>query len=423
MPHSNNFQHAEYSRADPGARLAYAEAVADPAPDSPAWTEQMTAHGRRLSQQGVRLVAFVHGAPLGADLFGAQRLDDVGGLKRGYSRGISGLDALLALLREETNGLTGPPGWPTPPWTNDAASHQAMDETVRDAANFTAAYVALFHKAVNRGATTPIHCERYLWSGDSHHLGRARAACLLLEQMQAWITAHHLTAGDRLLVQAHGHAGLVLALISNLLDPAPLSGRPQFFAALKQDAQQHPNSGLSADRLQHLERALSDGTYLHGVHVDVVTLGTPVRYGWDLDGIGHLLHLINHRVLRLDGKRWLAKMELPQVTMEMPIAWGGDYVQQLAVAGSDTRPVTPEAQALNKQLWELLEPWDGFERWLESARRSVRCPNDGLCRLIDYKDSTGSTTARDHYYGHAAYTRVQSMLFNLGLIVEACYKS
>lgn len=421
MPHANNFQHAEYSRADPAARLAYAEALADPAPESPTWTEQMSAHGRTLSQQGVRVVAFVHGAPLGTDLFGAQRLDDVGGLKRGYSRGISGLDSLLSLLREDTNGLTGPPGWPAPPWKNDAAAHHTLDETVRDAANFTTAYVELFHKAVNRNAAAPIHCERYLWSGESHHLGRARAACVLLEQMQTWITTHRLTAGHRMLVQAQGHAGLVLALISNLLDPAPLSGRSQFFDAMKRDAHQHPHWGMTVDRLEQIERALGEGTYLHGVIVDVVTLGTPVRYGWDLDGIGHLLHLINHRVLRLDGKRWLAKMELPQVTMEMPIAWGGDYVQQLAVAGSDSRPATPEAQALNKQLWELLEPWDGFERWLESARRSVRCPNDGHCRLIDYKDSTGSTTARDHYYGHAAYTRLPNMLFNLGQIVEACY--
>ncbi|MFO0775432.1 MAG: hypothetical protein U0172_12280 [Nitrospiraceae bacterium] len=423
MPHANNFQHTEYSRADPGPRLATRDVTTEPPVDSAPWHDQMAAYGARLRESGVRLVVFLHGVPLGTDLFGAQRLDDVGGLKRGYSRGISGLDSLLSLLRDETNGLAGPPEWPTPPWQNDAATKQGLDETLRDACNFTDEYVATFQKAVNRGAAHPIRCERYLWSCESHHLGRAQAACLLLDQLRQWVKAYGLGAGDRILVQAHGHAALLMALITNLLDPAPLSGRPLLLQALQQHVTQTTAPSLSTDQLRALESSLEQGEGLFGARLDVVTLGAPVRYGWDLDGVDRLLHLINHRTLRLDGKRWLAKMELPQVTMEMPIAWGGDYVQQLATAGTDARPATPEAQALNKQLWELLEPWDGFERWLEIARRSVRCPNDGLCRLIDYKDCTGSTTARDHYFGHAAYTRLQAMLPNLTEIIDACYSA
>jgi len=81
--------------------------------------------------------------------------------------------------------------------------------------------------------------------------------------------------------------------------------------------------------------------------------------------MGRLLHIVNHRNLRTDNKTWLAKMELPQVTMEMPIAWGGDYVQTLAVAGSDAVPTTDAAKTVNKTVWEMVEPYDGFERWLE----------------------------------------------------------
>lgn len=195
------------------------------------------------------------------------------------------------------------------------------------------------------------------------------------------------------------------------------------FEILKGYAEQTTRSSLSVAELQRLEKDVQRTDFLRGATLDVVTFGTPVRYGWDPDGVGKLLHLVNQRMLRLDGKRWLSKMELPQVTMEMPIAWGGDYVQQLAVAGSDARPSTPEAQAANKVLWELLEPWDGFERWLECARRSVRCQQDGHCLLVDYKDSTGSTTARDHYYGHAAYTRLNAMHFTLDQILETFYPS
>jgi hypothetical protein len=116
-------------------------------------------------------------------------------------------------------------------------------------------------------------------------------------------------------------------------------------------------------------------------------------------------------------------MELPQITMEMPIAWGGDYVQELAVACSDAMPTTEAAKAANKALWELVEPFDGFERWLECARRAVRIPGEGLGILADYKDSTGSTNVRDHYYGHAAYTRLNAMLFNTTEIAKAFYSA
>jgi hypothetical protein len=160
---------------------------------------------------------------------------------------------------------------------------------------------------------------------------------------------------------------------------------------------------------------------LKGATLDVVTLGTPVRYGWDPSGLGKLLHIVNHRPMRVDGKRWLAKMELPQITMEMPIAWGGDYVQQLAVGGTDAMPTSPDAKATNKVLWELLEPYEGFERWLECARKSVRCQNDGQCLLVDYKDSTATSSAKDHLYGHAAYTRMNAMLFNTTEIARALY--
>jgi hypothetical protein len=110
--------------------------------------------------------------------------------------------------------------------------------------------------------------------------------------------------------------------------------------------------------------------------------------------------------------------------MEMPIAWGGDYVQQLAVAGSDAAtPPSLEGQSANKALWELLEQYDGFERWLECARKSVRCPADGQCLLVDYKDSTGWTNPNDHFYGHAAYTRLNHLLFNTTEIAKTLYSA
>jgi hypothetical protein len=246
------------------------------------------------------------------------------------------------------------------------------------------------------------------------------AAVSMLGRLRDWGETHKLGQGDRILVQAHGQAGLVLALASNLLCPSPITGRRKLFELLTPYAQQTRDSHLLTV-IQRIEPLLASNTLLKGVMLDVVTLGTPVRYGWDPSGLGKLLHIVNHRNLRTDGKTWLSKMELPQITMEMPIAWGGDYIQELAVAGSDAMPTTEAAKAANKAIWELVEPFDGFERWLECARRAVRIPSEGIGILADYKDSTGSTNVRDHYYGHAAYTRLNAMLFNTTEIVQALY--
>lgn len=420
MPSENNFQHDELSRKSPGDRLATAELTAGALPESPAWFEAMAGYGAGLAQAHVRAIVFLHGSLHGSDLFGMQRLDEAGGLKRGYSRGVSGVDALLAAMREGENGIPALPGGIKPPLLNDHAMTTLLDEQVSDAGNFSHAYVSLFQKAINKNLARPISCSRILWSCEHHHLGRAIAAVRLLDELRGLCEQQHLAPGDRLLVQAHGQAGLVLALASNLLCPSPITGRSKLFGIISNFAAGTDQPDLAA-AIARLDPLLGSGSVLSGSALDVVTMGTPVRYGWDPSGLGKILHIVNHRNLRTDGKIWLAKMELLQVTMEMPIAWGGDYVQQLAVAGSDAVPTSELAKTANKAVWELVEPYDGFERWLECARRAVRFPADGRCLLVDYKDCTGSTNVRDHYYGHAAYTRTNAMLFNTAEIVRMIY--
>ena len=420
MPVENNFQHDELSRKSPGDRLKTAELVSGAQPESPAWIEAMADCGRQLSQAGVRALVCLHGSIHGTDVFGMQRLDEVGGLKRGYSRGVSGVDALLAAMREGGNGIPVLTGGIKVPLADDEPTQKGLDEQLGDAGNFTAHSMALCQQTLNKRAPEPLACLRTVWSSEHHHLGRAIAAVRLLHQLHTLVQQSRLGAGHRLLSLAHGQAGLVLALASNLLCPSPITGRPKLLQLLTAAA---PGAGHAdlIPLIQKIEPHLAAGTLLNGAALDVVTLGTPVRYGWDPSGLGHLLHIVNHRNLRTDGKTWLSKMELPQITMEMPLAWGGDYVQELAVAGSDALPANEAAKAANKAVWELVEPYDGFERWLECARRAVRFPSEGTCLLADYKDCTGSSNAREHYYGHAAYTRLNALHFNLSHIARLCY--
>ncbi|MDO8356507.1 MAG: hypothetical protein Q7U76_08975 [Nitrospirota bacterium] len=420
MPIENSFQHDEMSRKNPGERLSVREVAPTTLSESPSGQEAMAIAGKQLSHAGIRLIVLLHGSIMGTDLFGAQRLDELGGLKRGYSRGVTGLDALLALLRDGSNGISSLSGGLKPPLANDDATKRLLDEQLGDAGNFTNAYVEQMKQSLNRGLDRPISCIRELWACEHHHLGRAMAAISLLGRLRDWIETHKLGQGDRILVEAHGQAGLVLALISNLLCVTASSSRTRLLDLLSAYASQVNRPDLTST-IQRITPLLANGTLLNGATLDVVTFGMPVRYGWDPSGLGKLLHIVNHRNLRTDGKTWLAKMELPQITMEMPIAWGGDYVQELAVASSDAVPTTEAAKAANKALWELVEPLDGFERWLECARRAVRIPSEGLGILADYKDSTGSTNVRDHYFGHAVYTRLDTMLFNTTEIVRTLY--
>jgi hypothetical protein len=422
MPVENNFQHDELSRKSPAERLAVTELTPGGTPESPEWTEAMAIQGQRLSRAGVRTILFLHGAIHGTDVFGAQRLDEAGGLKRGYSRGVSGLDALLAAMRQESNGIPPLPGGIRPPLNDDQATRKLIDDQIGDAGNFTEAAVGLAQRVLNTSSTTPVACLRWLWSSEHHHLGRAVAAVRFLNDIRAYCDAQHLGPGDRILVQAHGQAGLVLALASNLLCPSPITGRARLFTIVSSYAEASGHAEL-ATMAKRVDALLASGHALNGAALDIVTFGQPVRYGWDPSGIGKLLHVVNHRNLRTDSKVWLAKMELPQITMEMPIAWGGDYVQELAVAGSDAVPPSEAAKTANKAIWEIVEPFDGFERWLECARRAVRFPSEGRCLLVDYKDSTGSANPRDHYYGHAVYTRRHAMLFNTTQIVDTFYSS
>lgn len=421
MPVENNFFHSKYTRADPGERARHVSFEPGAPLNSQAWQDGMADAGEVLRQAGVRGLILLHGSPLETDLFGSERLDDAGGLKRGYSRGIPGLESLLAQLRPSAYRQKFPASPIALPLSDDPALKTKLDSLVCDTANFTNAYLGALEKGINRNGATPIHCTRYLWSSLHHHIGRVEAAIAFLEYLQDFQRAHALSSGDRILILGHGHAGLVLSLLSNCLAPGESFVRQSIIESLQAYYAQVCDTQSPYRRaLEGWETLLANA----GAHplpiLDLVTLGTPVRYGWDTGGIGHLLHVVNHRPLRADGKNWLAKMELPQVAWELPTAAGGDYVQQLAVAGTDALPQNDLEKEINQTLREFLEPYDGFERWLECARRSIRCANDGLCLLVDYQDG-GSDQIITHLFGHACYTRLAAMLFQTRLLVDYLY--
>ncbi|MDR4494314.1 MAG: hypothetical protein AB7P17_13600 [Nitrospirales bacterium] len=419
MPHNNNFQHATYTRSDPGDRVRYRTFQQGLEVDSPGWSQVMGQVGSQLSQAGVKGILFFNGHPY-VDLFGSARLDEVGGLKRGYSRGVSGLESLLALLRPATNGIYHSGDSIHPPLKNDPVSLANLDRMAKEVGNFTTTYVQGFAKAIRQNGLNSMVCNRYVWSSVNHHLGRVEAAVELLEYLGNWLKEDFFEQGGRVLLIGHGHAGQILALLSNFLSAGDAEARPGVFEVLGRYWQACPDKSHWLDRLEALYQLVSDGRLLNGVIVDIVTLGTPIRHGWDTSGIGKLLHMVNHRSIRPDGKRWLSKMDLPQIAWELPYLSGGDYVQQLAVAGTDEWPTAAEAQQAIEDFRDIFEPYDGFERWLECVRRSTRCHNDGTCLLIDYPVQPDSEP-REHLFGHGCYTESRAMYFMIREIVGALY--
>lgn len=420
MPQGNNFLHSKYSRSDPGERARYVSFDTGAPPFSPAWHDALGLLGKSLRNAGVRAVVLVYGSYLGADLFGSGRLDEVGGLKRGYSRGIPGLESLLATLRPNEYQRSSQDPLCQPPFVNDDADKTKLDNLLDDKGNFSEQYVKGLRTGFSQTHAIPFTVQRYLWSSLHHHPGRMEGALALLHELNHLKTQEALQADDRMLILAHGHAGQLLALLSNLVAPGESSVRETVFETLAYFYEQLETPSEAIQYLQELDRLLAENQFASWPSLDVVTLGTPIRYGWDTDSLGKLLHVVNHRPIRQDGKRWLAKMELPQIVMEMPMASGGDYVHQLAVAGTDAVPASPWEVELDQALRENLEPYDGFERWLECARRVTRCPNDGECLLIDYNDATGDFPG-EHLFGHACYTRLHALLFQTSRIVETLY--
>ena len=74
-----------------------------------------------------------------------------------------------------------------------------------------------------------------------------------------------------------------MALLSNLMTSGESEGRPRVFEILAKYWEAGSVEGRSVEQLETLYQALTEQSLLGGASVDMVTLGTPVRYGWDTD--------------------------------------------------------------------------------------------------------------------------------------------
>ncbi len=368
MPRHNNFRHQVYS-AEPPAFAPEFLTLPPPPEDPEERLRRMKAVGDCYRAAGVRAIYLVHGTFTGTDALGFARL--IGHLAPGAGS-----------------------------WAS--RYHKALiDALLGDLANFTASFAAELEQSLAGEKEPVIPVRLFHWSSQNHHIGRADAALRLLDEL-----VEQPFEGGRVLLWGHSHGGNAFALLTNILgaDPAP---RRTFFDAVRP---YYAGKGPAAELLRRVESAFDgEARPLATTALDIVTLGTPIRYGWDEGGYAKLLHFIHHRCL---PNCPMHRAGFPFAPDDVLTAAGGDYIQQIGIAGTNFAPHffawrTCRAEA---KLNRLLQP--DLRRRDLAARLALgmRIPSEGQTLLVDYGPQ-GINLAR-HIAGHAVYTRREQMLFH-----------
>jgi len=289
-----------------------------------------------------------------------------------------------------------------------------MDKITGEVGNYTGRYARQLESAIRPSDQARIPVWRFHWSSENNHIGRADGAVRLIDELLAL----GLEPGQRVLLWGHSHAGNVFALATNLLAGNREAVEAFFHAA--EIYYRWPVVGCVDipvwDRVR--DALLADRPPLADVPLDIVTFGTPIRYGWDSGGYARLLHFIHHRPA--DG--------LPEYRAPFPVklenvlsAAGGDYVQQLGIAGTNIAPglFAWRARLADQRLGRLLQANEPTGGVLERFKAGAIVPEEGTTLLVDYGRPEGNIA--QHFAGHAVYTRTEWMLFHAEEVVRRFY--
>lgn len=289
-----------------------------------------------------------------------------------------------------------------------------VDKVAGEVGNYTASYARTLESSLHAVGQPRIPVRLFHWSSENHHIGRADGAIRLIDAL----ASEDLPPGQRALLWGHSHAGNVFALVTNLLagDRAKID---QFFDATS-IYYRWPLLGCVDIPVWSRVRELLTGQPrpLGHATLDMVTFGTPVRYGWDSGGYGRLLHFINRRPVQGVPEY---RAVFPPKLDDVMNAVEGDYVQQLGIAGTNVMPsvFAWRSWVADQRLKRLLQgestPHNPVERF--QAGRIV--PDEGTTLLVDYGRPGG--TIAQHVAGHAVYTRKRWMLFHAEEIARRFY--
>jgi hypothetical protein len=284
-----------------------------------------------------------------------------------------------------------------------------FDKLAKDTGNYTADFASEFERAVG------IPVRLFLWSSENHHIARAHAAVCLIDELASL----GLSSERRVLLWGHSHAGNVLALITNLV-AADKPVRDRFFRACRSYYRWPISGRVDVPVWQRVRKLLDKDEPSRGLpKLDVVTFGTPIRYGWDTGGYAKLLHFVHHR-----PRKGLPSFQtaIPRSPDDVLAAVDGDYIQHWGIAGTN---LAPNAFAwrtwiadvrLGRLLQRRVRRRDLFER----LKAGMRVAEDGETLLVDYGPLEGNIA--QHLAGHAVYTRPRWLPFHAEQVARRFYE-
>lgn len=381
MPHGNRFRHQAYTSTRPESPHYSIRPVELPPLGSEEFMRRMRAVGDALRCGGVAAIYLAHGTFVGTDALGV--LSELARLVPSAAEAVGRVMPLIVAR------ITG------------------------EAGNYTATYARLLESAINDPGQPKIPVRLFHWSSENHHLGRADGAVRLIDEL----AAGGFQQGQRVLLWGHSHAGNMFALMTNLL-AAHHDAVDRFFEAAAIYYRWPLVNVVDIPVWNRVERLLHEERPIGPAALDIVTFGTPIRYGWDSDGYARLLHFIHHRPS--EGLPEYRAPFPPQLDRVLHAA-DGDYVQQLGIAGTNVCPsfLSWRAWLADRRLHRLLQAESVSANPLERFQAGAIVPQEGTTLLIDYGPQHGSIA--HHHAGHAVYTHKKWMLFHAEEVVRHFY--
>jgi hypothetical protein len=383
MPFNNHFRHQTYSADVPGAHYVLMDADFPFQTGTDQYSQEMTRVSNALADH-VDAVYLIHGT-------------------------FAGNDALGWTAQIEKF-------WPKVADHLRVFGKKLFDVLADDTGNFTEEYAAELAEVLNSpnqaddisvAKPTP-NVRRFNWSGENNHVGRGVAAIELLDEL---LTRQESSSEKRILMLCHSHAGNLVAIVTNLIG-AERSERVRFLEILKPIFR----SGEEQQQLSRVADALEDETRRRSLQLDIVTLGLPIRYGWDTGGYRNLLHFVNH-VPRPDEPVFLSPV--PKINSMDLLKMDGDFVQQFGIAGTNVFPYLMDLRLMvaEYKLGKLLQPFGRTDFW-EHIKIGMRVADEGTTLLVDYDDTDGLA---HRLAGHGVYTERQWLPFHLRETVKRFY--
>ncbi len=389
MPHANHFRHQPYHAAQPQTSVEVLDKSHSGEPKHPDDSSKLAQAFGAYRDSQLATVFLVHGTFTGNDALGT----------------LTELQRLSPRLAERLRG-----------WLKGT-----VDAIVGETGNYTTEFAARLQTGLTAATGRDIPVQLFHWSSQNNHIARADGAVRLIARLAEVAERQETELSSpqppRVMLWGHSHGGNVLALVTNLIAADPTK-RQEFFEAARVFYQPWLRNEPDMPCWQRVEKLLETDHPVRRLPLDIVTFGTPIRYGWESRGYRNLLHFVNHRP---SGSLPTHRTHFPLRPWHFLTARHGDYIHQLGIAGTNMMPVPLAVRTFiaDCRLQSVLQNGVTWFRLLRRYALGQRIHQEGHTLLVNYNDQ--GWRLWHHLAGHAVYTRSSRLPFHLAEIGKRFY--